>query len=148
MNNILGYFIAIIIGFIMGIMGAGGAIITIPVLVYLFKIEPVLATSYSLFIVGVNSFFGVLSYNNKKLVQFKTGLLFFIPSIIGISLSRRLILPNIPKEIFYLGHFLITKSNLLLLFFSIIMIISAYSMIKKEDTKITNSEKNYLADIF
>jgi uncharacterized membrane protein YfcA len=38
------------IGVALGLIGGGGSILTVPMLVYLFAIEPVVATSYSLFI--------------------------------------------------------------------------------------------------
>jgi uncharacterized membrane protein YfcA len=46
----IGYFASILIGVALGLIGGGGSILTVPVLVYLFAIEPVVATSYSLFI--------------------------------------------------------------------------------------------------
>ena len=58
MENVAGYLASGLIGLSLGLVGGGGSIITIPVLVYLFHIEPTLATLYSLFIVGTTSLVG------------------------------------------------------------------------------------------
>ena len=47
----VGYIAAIFVGLVLGLIGAGGAILTVPILVYLMDIDPVTATVYSLFIV-------------------------------------------------------------------------------------------------
>ena len=60
--EIAGYIAAILIGISLGLIGGGGSILTVPVLVYLFHIEPVLATTWSLFIVGVTSLTGICLY--------------------------------------------------------------------------------------
>ena len=41
----LGYFISIIIGLSLGLIGGGGSILAVPILVYLFHINPEQATS-------------------------------------------------------------------------------------------------------
>ena len=55
---VAGYVAAVFIGLVLGLIGAGGAVLAVPVLVYLFGIDPMLATAYSLFIVGVTSSIG------------------------------------------------------------------------------------------
>ncbi|MFM8485534.1 MAG: sulfite exporter TauE/SafE family protein, partial [Bacteroidota bacterium] len=52
---ILGFIASVLIGISLGLIGGGGSILTVPVLVYLFGVDPVLATAYSLFIVGATS---------------------------------------------------------------------------------------------
>ena len=80
----LGYFAAVLIGVLLGLIGAGGSILTIPVLVYLIGIEPVNATSYSLFIVGVSAFIGGLRYLKNNMICLRTMMVFGIPSVISI----------------------------------------------------------------
>ena len=53
-----GYLASILIGITLGLIGGGGSILTVPILVYLFRINPESATSYSLFIVGVTAMAG------------------------------------------------------------------------------------------
>ncbi len=129
----IGYFASILIGVALGLIGGGGSILTVPVLVYLFAIDPVVATSYSLFIVGLTSGVGSVGYFKKGLVNIKTAVVFGIPSIIAVFTTRALIVPAIPKEVFTIGDFIVTKSILMMLLFAILMIVASYSMIKKEN---------------
>ena len=49
---VLGYLGAVFIGVVLGLIGSGGSILTVPILVYVMTVNPVLATAYSLFVVG------------------------------------------------------------------------------------------------
>lgn len=128
----IGYFTSILIGVALGLIGGGGSILTVPVLVYLFAIEPILATAYSLFIVGLTSAVGTVGYFKKGLVNIKTAIVFGVPSIIAVFTTRALIVPAIPKEVFSIGEFTVTKNLLMMLLFAVIMIAASYSMIKKD----------------
>ena len=140
--ELLGYIAAIIIGISLGLIGGGGSILTVPVLVYLFKIDAVLATTYSLFIVGLTSAIGSYSYFKKQLVNIKTAIVFGIPSIVAVFLTRAFIVPAIPSNIGTIGHLLVTKSILLMILFAVLMIAASYSMIKKQKKAIEiKSEK-------
>jgi uncharacterized membrane protein YfcA len=130
--DIAGYLASIFIGIALGLIGGGGSILTVPVLVYLFRIDAVLATAYSLFIVGTTSIVGSFSYFKKGLVNIKTAVVFGIPSIISVFLTRAFIVPAIPQEIFTIGNFTGTKSILLMLLFAVLMVFASYSMIKKD----------------
>ena len=132
----VGYFASILIGVALGLIGGGGSILTLPVLVYLFAIEPVVATAYSLFIVGLTSAVGSANYFKKGLVNIKTAIVFGIPSIISVFLTRALLVPAIPDIIFSSGNFTFTKDLFLMLFFALIMIFASYSMIKKDKIKL------------
>src|SRR5690554_3944988 len=112
-----GYLASIFIGIALGLIGGGGSILTVPVLVYLFSIDAVLATAYSLFVVGATSAVGSFSYFTKGLVNIRTAIIFGIPSIIAVFLTRAYIVPAIPSEIFSIGSFTVTKSTLLMLLF-------------------------------
>lgn len=133
--DVIGYVASIFIGISLGLIGGGGSILTVPVLVYLFAIEPVLATAYSLFIVGTTSVAGSVSYFRKGLVNVKTAVVFGIPSIIAVFITRAYIVPAIPTEIFAVGDFMIDKSILFMLLFAVLMIVASYSMIKKDKNK-------------
>lgn len=128
----VGYLASIFIGIALGLIGGGGSILTVPVLVYLFGIDAVLATGYSLFIVGSTSLVGSFSYFKKGLVNIKTAVIFGIPSIIAVFITRAYIVPAIPQEIFSVGSFTVTKSILLMLLFAVLMIFASFSMIKKD----------------
>lgn len=130
--EITGYSASILIGISLGLIGGGGSILTVPVLVYLFTVDTVLATTYSLFVVGSTSLVGSASYFKKGYIDLKTAFLFGLPSIVAIFITRHYILPIIPKHIMNIGYFVLTKSILLMVFFALLMIVASYSMIKKE----------------
>lgn len=133
--EIAGYLASILIGISLGLIGGGGSILTVPVLVYLFKVDALLATTYSLFIVGITTIVGSSSYLYKGLVDIKTVLTFGIPSIAAVWLTRTYIVPAIPATVFTAGNFVLSSNTLLLLLFAILMVLAAYSMIKKTNEK-------------
>jgi uncharacterized protein len=132
MSVYLGYFSSVLIGISLGLIGGGGSILTLPVLVYLFSVDAVAATAYSLFIVGFTSAVGSVHYFKNGLVNVKTAVVFGIPSIIAVFLTRAYIVPAMPKIILTTGNFVLTKSLLMLLLFAILMIAASYSMLKKD----------------
>lgn len=130
----LGYVLAISIGIILGLLGGGGSILSIPILVYCFHIDAILATAYSLFIVGVTSFVGAIPKYKEHLVSVRAGLLFGIPSIISIFATRKWVIPAIPEVIFQTDSFVLSKRILVLGLFAILMIIASVSMITDRKT--------------
>lgn len=126
-----GYIASIFIGLVLGLLGGGGSILSIPILVYLFSVDAVMASAYSLFIVGVTSFVGAIPKYREHLVNIKTGLVFGIPSIITIFSTRKWIVPSIPDVLFYIGSFPLTKRILLLGIFAVLMILASIAMIRK-----------------
>ncbi|MCB0727411.1 MAG: sulfite exporter TauE/SafE family protein [Ignavibacteria bacterium] len=127
--EIAGYIAAIFVGLVLGLIGAGGAILTVPIMVYLMDIDPVLATVYSLFIVGTTTLIGSFSYVKNGLVSFKTSLAFAIPSLISIFMTRKFLLPAIPDLLYSSEEFVLTKNHFVLFFFAVIMLLSSISMI-------------------
>jgi uncharacterized membrane protein YfcA len=143
--EIFGYFASIIIGISLGLIGGGGSILTVPVLVYLFGVEPVLATAYSLFIVGSTSLVGAAPKYRQGLVNLKTALIFGAPAIIAVYATRKFIVPAIPQEIFTIAGFTVTKSVLMMLLFAVLMVFASYSMIKgkKQDENGEQGEQKF-----
>jgi len=141
--EILGYIGALFIGLVLGLTGGGGSILTVPILVYLMNVNPVTATAYSLFIVGTTSTFGAIQNYRKNLVDIKNGFIFAIPSFIAVYLTRKYIVPEIPKVIIE-SPILITKDTFLMLFFAVIMIFGALSVLKKKSQNTNNEEKRNL----
>lgn len=130
MNEWFGYFASLFIGLILGLIGGGGSILSIPILVYLFHVEAVLASAYSLFIVGITSLVGAIPKYKEHLVNLRTGFLFGIPSILAIFVTRRWIVPAIPEILFQAGDFVFTKRILLLGVFALLMILASVTMIR------------------
>jgi uncharacterized membrane protein YfcA len=126
---IFGYLASLLIGISLGLIGGGGSILTVPVLVYIFGISPVLATSYSLFIVGSTSLIGAYGSFRKGEVSFHTAVLFGLSSIITVFITRKFIIPAIPEQLFTLGHFTVTWSLVTMILFAILMLAAALSMI-------------------
>lgn len=141
--EILGYVGALFIGLVLGLTGGGGSILTVPILVYLMSINPVTATAYSLFIVGTTSTFGAIQNYRKDLVDIKNGFIFAIPSFIAVYLTRKYIVPEIPKVIIE-SPILITKDTFLMLFFAVIMVFGALSVLKKKSQNTNSEEKRNL----
>jgi uncharacterized membrane protein YfcA len=130
----IGYVASILIGISLGLIGSGGSILTVPVLVYLFHVDPLLATTYSLCVVGFSSIAGVISRLKQRLVDIKTILVFGIPSVMGVFISRKFILPGIPS-LLHFGNNVLTKSSFIMLFFASLMLVSALSMILGKNKK-------------
>ncbi|MGZ5219990.1 MAG: TSUP family transporter, partial [Chitinophagaceae bacterium] len=107
--EIVGYVLAVIVGISLGLIGSGGSILTVPILVYILAVNPVLATAYSLFIVGSTALVGGVQSAIQKKVDFKTVLIFGIPSIAAVYATRMWLVPLIPDELFSIGSFAITK---------------------------------------
>src|SRR6185369_6837749 len=105
--SVLGYIGSILIGLTLGLLGSGGSILTVPVLVYLLHYSPMMATGYSLFIVGFTSLVGASNYMRKNLVDYKTAVLFAVPSFISVYVVRRFFLPLIPEKILTTGTFIL-----------------------------------------
>lgn len=141
--EILGFAGAMLIGISLGLIGGGGSILTVPVLVYLLSVEPVLATAYSLFIVGISSLIGGINYARKGLVNFKTGIVFTIPAFIAVYLTRLWLVPALPDHWFNLGNVDVTKDVGILLLFALLMLFASYSMIKdkKKPEGVENDEE-------
>ncbi len=129
---IIGYIASLLIGVSLGLIGGGGSILTVPILVYLFDVDPVIATAYSLFIVGTTSLAGVFPKYKEGLVDIKTAAIFGTPTIIAVFLTRKYILPAIPQELFAVGDFVFTKAILLMVLFAILMVLASISMIRGE----------------
>ncbi|MCC9169004.1 sulfite exporter TauE/SafE family protein [Pontibacter sp. XAAS-A31] len=130
--EILGYFAALVIGLSLGLIGGGGSILTVPVLVYLIGLNPVISTAYSLFIVGLTSLVGSYKFYRKGLVSLRTAVVFGLPSIVAVYTTRRYIVPAIPENLFTVGELVITKGVLLMLLFASLMVFASISMIKKK----------------
>jgi uncharacterized protein len=138
----IGYFCSVLIGLILGLIGGGGSILSIPILVYLFQLEPVIASAYSLFIVGMTSLVGAVPKYKEHLVDFRTGLLFGIPSIVAIFSTRKWVVPAIPDVIVDTGSFILSKRILLLGVFALLMIIASVTMIRNKQ-KLMQDDPRY-----
>lgn len=142
--EILGYLGAVLIGIVLGLIGGGGSILTVPIFVYVLAIDPILATAYSLFVVGSAAMVGAIRNSFKGMVDFKTGIIFSIPAFTAVFLTRKFLIPVIPDHLFKVGEFEVTKSIGIMIFFALIMVIAAYFMIKgRKDTTEEHQKVEY-----
>jgi uncharacterized protein len=148
MEDFVGYIASALIGISLGLIGGGGSIITIPVLVYLFHIEPTLATAYSLFIVGTTSLVGGVrsAYNNT--VKLKSAFQLAIPATIAVYITRHYVLPLVPDTLFIVNEFAVTRDAALMLFFAGIMIIASVRMIRNKQTAAGVAPKHFVYVVF
>ncbi|MFT5859628.1 MAG: putative membrane protein YfcA [Flavobacteriaceae bacterium] len=137
---------ALLIGIVLGLIGGGGSILTVPILVYVLSVDAVTATAYSLFVVGTSALVGAIRNAQKGMIDFRTGIVFALPALVAVYLTRKFLIPAIPAELFTVNDFIVTKEIGIMVFFAIIMLIAAYSMIKgrkKADEEDTEIKYNY-----
>ena len=149
--EIAGYIASLIIGISLGLIGGGGSILTVPVMVYLFGVQPLLATSYSLFVVGITSLFGAITNFRKGRVNLKTALLFGFSSVITVFFTRKFLIPAIKGLTVTVAGFTITEPIFTMILFSLLMIMAAYTMIVKKsnaEEKIASSKNNNFTHLF
>ncbi len=127
---VVGYILAVIVGVALGLIGSGGSILTLPILVFVMGVEPVLATAYSLFIVGATALVGGIQSARQGMVDFKTVFIFGIPSIAAVYFTRAFLVPLIPEQVFWVGAFEVTKSVFLMILFAVVMVAASITMIK------------------
>ena len=146
--ELAGYISAAAIGLSLGLIGGGGSILTVPVLVYLFHVDPLPATTYSLFIVGMTSMFGAGAHLRLGNINWKVTAMFGVPSVISVTLVRGVVVPAIPATLLTVGGFTLTKSLALLLLFAVLMVASATKMLQRQDHghplhTVTDGSHNY-----
>lgn len=138
--QLAGFLASLLIGISLGLIGGGGSILTLPVLVYLWGISPVVSTAYSLFVVGTTSLVGSLNYMRQHQVNYKTAALFALPSFLAVFLTRQFILPWIPDPILTTDTLVLSKSVALMLLFALIMLVASYHMIQTKKTATSTNQ--------
>ena len=128
--EIMGFVGALLIGVVLGLIGGGGSILTVPVFVYIMSIDPVVATAYSLFVVGSAAAVGAIRNAQKKMIDFRTGIVFAIPAFLTVYLTRKFVVPAIPEHLFDIGTFEVSRDVAIMIFFAIIMLLASISMIR------------------
>lgn len=126
-----GYFFAVLIGIILGLIGGGGSILAVPIFTYLFMIDEKLATGYSLFVVGCSALVGGFKQHQKGTVDFRIALIFGLPAILSVTAVRLFLITIIPEELFAIGDVVISRRMGILGGFAVVMIPAALSMFKR-----------------
>lgn len=124
---IVGLLLAVVVGLTLGMIGSGGSILTVPILVYVFGINPALATTYSLLVIAVISFVGSMNGIKNKSVDFSKVLYFGLPSMVTVFVVRSYILPLVPDEITFAGY-TFYQDKVFMLLFAAVMVFAAIPM--------------------
>lgn len=109
--------LALAIGVVLGMLGGGGAILTLPMLVYAVGLEPKTAIASSLFVVGSTSVVATILNARSRMVEWRVGLAFGVAAMAGAFVGGRL------------ASFV--PSTVLLVVFAIMMLVTALAMLKR-----------------
>jgi len=139
--ELLGVLAALLIGVVLGFLGGGGSILTVPIFVYLFHIDTILSTAYSLFVVGVASAIGAISHYTKGNVNLKVAALFAAPAAVSVYLTRLFVVPWLPETFLTINQWTLSKSEGVLLLFAGLMLYAGVNMLKKRSMKKTSNKK-------
>lgn len=126
---------AVMIGMTLGVFGGGGSILAVPAFVYLLGIPPVLATAYSLFVVGASTLFASIIKAAQGAICYRTAITFAIPSFIMVYMVRAYLIPAIPDHIGTIGSFELTKNVAIMIFFALLMLGVSFSMLRDRSEK-------------
>jgi uncharacterized protein len=135
MKELITYAASLFVGLSLGMIGAGGSILTVPVFIFVLKIDPLTSSIYSMFIVGISSLAGGIRSIFHKLVDIKTMIVFGIPSVTGVLVARKFIFPSIPDQLFSIGGFIVSKKILFMICISTLMFFAAVKMLKAASPK-------------
>jgi hypothetical protein len=136
--HLLGYLGAVLVGLVLGLLGGGGAAVSIPILVYAFAVPASIATGYSLLIVAFTAMLGSIQNLRRGLIRFRALLYCGLPALVAIYIMRRLLIHSIPDTFFKLSTFTLTKNSFILLLLAFFMALVARNMIVPQVSKSEN----------
>lgn len=108
--------LAALIGLLLGLLGGGGSILTIPVLTWVAGFSPAEAITASLVVVGTTSAVSTVAHARAGRVAWRTGLLFGATGVVG-AFGGGLLARLIPGSV-------------LMLLFAVLMLVAAAAMIR------------------
>jgi hypothetical protein len=124
---ILTLILAICIGLLLGLLGGGGSILTVPMLVYVLHVPPKTAIVTSFVVVGVSSLMALIPHARRGHVCWKSALVFGLAGMLGAFGGGRLA-----------GHF---SGEWLMVFFGTITLLTGLAMIFKKAPSETTVEQ-------
>ena len=119
--------LSLVIGVLLGMLGGGGAILTLPMLVYVADVEPKTAIAMSLFVVGSTSLVGAAINARARTVEWKIGLVFGAAAMAGAFAGGRLAS--------------LISATILLVVFAVMMLVTATAMLQPRRAKPSSSER-------
>lgn len=122
--------LATLVGLSLGLLGGGGSILTVPLLTYVAGMDAKEAIAASLFVVGTTSVVSTIAHARRGNVQWRTGLIFGVASMVGAFLGG------------LLGGFI--PSTILMVAFALMMLATATAMLRGRKKKADTGEKKAL----
>lgn len=113
---VLSVLLALLIGVVLGMLGGGGAILTLPLLVYVLRVEPKTAIATSLFIVGTTSAIATVMHARAHAVRWRIAAIFGLAAVAGAYSGGRL------------ARYL--PATFLLVLFGIVMVTTSIAMLR------------------
>lgn len=138
---ILGYLGAMLTGLVLGLLGGGGAAVSIPILVYAFQVPASTATGYSLLIVCITALLGTVQNLRMGLVKYKALISCGFPALISIYVMRRFLIHSIPSVFFIYHGYRLTKDSFILLLLAFFMAVVAKNMIAPRKSEPMDSRR-------
>ena len=124
----LGYFVGLVVGIVLGMLGGGGSLL-LPAMLYLLHLDLKFATAYTTILVGVTAMFGVLPRLRRNLIDMPTVIALGIPVSVGMLLVRLWLFDAVPNVLFTFGSITITKKIFVLTIFVGLLLLSFATMI-------------------
>ena len=128
-SEIIGYTCALAVGLVLGLIGSGGSIMTVPILSYLFHINPITTTAYSLFIVGTSASVGSIRFLKHGMIDMKIALWFALPALTVIYSVRNFLIHRLPAHIMVNDLILFNRDRAIMILFALILILASVSLI-------------------
>lgn len=130
MKFLLGIFLVIAVGLSLGLIGAGGSILAVPILKYIIGVTTKEAIAMSLFVVGCVSIIGLIPHWQNKNINLKIALIFIPPAMLGAFVGAKI--TSLP----------IINDTIQLLAFGIIMVVASILMITKSRNSLSPQNEN------
>ncbi|MCS6883918.1 MAG: sulfite exporter TauE/SafE family protein [Acidobacteriota bacterium] len=128
-----GLILSSLIGLILGLVGGGGAIVTVPVLVYVLGVDEHDAVAMSLAVVGVTSIIGTAIQSKSSNVDYRTGLIFAAVGAVGATAGAQLTYLLSPRA--------------LMLLFGIIMLLTGSLMLGRQIRQTSEQQQQKLSKL-
>lgn len=132
MSTSLELFIALsastLIGVSIGLFGAGGSILIMPVLVYALDLQPSIAITYSLGIVGLSSSISAFKASSRTKLQILPMLALGAPAMLTTLATRSYFIPILPT-MFTIGEVNLNRESCTMMILALLMLIAAWRMI-------------------
>lgn len=94
---LLGYGALCAMGMTLGLIGSGGAILTIPILMFFFSMPIIVATRYAFLLVAATAW--LAAFFHRRQILFYQSLWVMLPSSLAVLFARRVVFPVLPEVV-------------------------------------------------